>query len=74
MGDWSQLNGQIKSKKLSARKIFQAVLDRDEEEWGGEFLPDNKFDVTIDGGGEKIIKYTHRIIASALQAPCFKAG
>ena len=65
MGDWSELNGQIKSRKLSARKIFQAVLDGDGEEWGGEFEHDNKFDVTIDGCGEKIIEYTQRIIASA---------
>ena len=65
MGDWSTLVGQIKSKRLSARKIFQAVLDGDWEEWGGEFEPDNKFDVTIDGCGEKIIEYTNRVIASA---------
>jgi hypothetical protein len=50
---------------LSARKIFQAVLDGDGEEWGGEFEPDNKFDVTIDGCGEKIIEYTNRVISSA---------
>lgn len=65
MGDWSSLTGQIKSRKLSARKIFQAVLDRDGEEWGGEFESENKFDVSIDGCGEKIIDYTNRIIASA---------
>jgi hypothetical protein len=64
MGDWSGLHGQIKSKKLSAKKIFQAVLD-DREEWGGDFESDNRFDVSIGDVGDNVVEYVRRIIDSA---------
>lgn len=63
MGLWTNINGQIVSKKLSVKKIIEWVLEG--EDWSGNFEPDNRFSVRFEQDGNKAIDSVNRIIESA---------
>lgn len=60
MSHWTNLNGQIISKKLSVKKIVKSVLDG--EDWVGEFYKDNKFSIRFEQDSEKSCQTIKKII------------
>lgn len=60
MSHWTNLNGQIISKKLSVKKIIKSVLDG--EDWIGEFENDNKFSIRFEQDSEKSCQTIKKII------------
>ena len=63
MGMWTNINGQIVSPKLSAKKIIKLVLDG--EDWTGNFEPDNRFSVRFEQSGNEAMGSINMIIKLA---------